>query len=77
MSLFARSGCGNNTGILWNGPGTRGQGRRLAGRRTGWTSIRETPDNEKLQQDEEAISRVLLWLPYNPKGDLECLDSNL
>ena len=38
---------------------------------------RETPDVEKMQQEDEAISRVFLWLPYNPGGDLESFGSNL
>ena len=30
-----------------------------------------------MQQEDEAISRVFLWLPYNPGGDLESFGSNL
>ena len=30
-----------------------------------------------MQQEDEAISRIFLWLPYNPGGDLESFGSNL
>ena len=57
------------------GGGTDSEEDALDGQAIVWS--RETPDVEKMQQEDEAISRVFLWLPYNPGGDLESFGSNL